>query len=65
MIMINEKKVDRIVSKVIRESKKDLTGVWTGDIGPYRRGRDTMHGTYLRYTPEDSGFDSKEPWKRG
>lgn len=54
------------VGRALTEAGKPKLGSRTfkGDIGPYMRDKDTVKGKYLRYSPEDSGFDSEDEWNR-
>ena len=63
--MINERKLDNIIKNVITEmGKRQQTIGFADGFGPYGRRKDTMHGNWLRWSPEDSGFKSDEPWNR-
>lgn len=63
--MINERKIDNIIKNVITEmGRRQQTIGFADGFGPYGRRKDTVRGTYLRYSPEDTGFDSKDPWNR-
>ena len=54
------------VRDALNEAGKPRHGSRTvkGDIGPYMRDKDTVKGKYLRYSPEDSGFNSEDEWSR-